>query len=221
MVPKPEEIKREMIIDQLAWNESINADNVEVYVENGTVELRGTVQNMAAKIAAERETYQVPGINHVKNHLAIEFPPGKKVPNDKQIEQHIQHMLDWNDEVMASHVQVTCDNHVVTLTGMAESYREKHLCANLASSARGVIEVVNELSVKPPRTIKDMSIGREIRNAFNRTYLINEENISVKVKNGTVHLKGNVPSFFTKIQAHQIASFTSGVRDVVDEITIG
>lgn len=59
-----------------------------------------------------------------------------------------------------------------------------------------------------------------IRRAFERNYLIDADKISVEVKTGTVHLRGTVPDFFTKIQANNIAIYTTGVKDVVDELTI-
>jgi osmotically-inducible protein OsmY len=83
-----------------------------------------------------------------------------------------------------------------------------------------VIEVQDQLAVKPPRDINDEEIAINIREAFRRNSLIDEDRISVEVKNGSVLLNGKVPSFFVKMEVHTIATYTSGVLDVVDNMII-
>jgi len=221
MTPFAEEIKKQDIIDQLTWDDSVNANNIHVNVTDSTVELRGTVQNYTAKMAAERDAYHVAGVMDVKNYLEIEFPPAVALPEDSEITANVERILAWNSEINAGRVRVDTKNNVVTLSGKVESYWEKYLTGNLANATRGVIEVVNNLEVEPARKLVDMEIEKEIRKAFERTYLIDAEKISVDVRNGSVHLKGSVPNFFTKIQANNIAIYTTGVKDVVDDLTIG
>lgn len=221
MTPFAEEIKKQDIIDQLTWDDSVNANNINVNVTNSTVELRGTVQNYTAKMAAERDAYQVAGVLEVRNYLEIEFPPAVTLPEDSEITASIERILSWNSEINAARIRVKTRDNVVTLSGEVESYWEKYLASNLANATRGVIEVVNNLSVEPARKLVDMEIKKEIRRAFERTYLIDADRISVEVHNGTVHLRGSVPNFFTKIQANNIAIYTTGVKDVVDDLNIG
>ncbi|MFO7933955.1 MAG: BON domain-containing protein [Bacteroidales bacterium] len=220
MSPFAEEIKKQDVVDQLTWDDSVNANEIYVNVQNDTVELRGTVQNFTAKMAAERDAYQVQGVRNVENHLEIDFPPSITLPDDDEITGSIENMLSWNSEINAGEIEVRTKNNVVTLDGQVESYWEKYLAGNYANSTRGVIEVVNNLQVKPARKAVDENIEKDIRNAFKRTFLIDEEKINVEVHNGIVHLSGSVPNFLTKIQANNIAIYTTGVKDVVDEITI-
>ncbi len=220
MSPFAEEIKKQDVVDQLTWDDSVNANEIYVNVRDATVELRGTVQNFTAKMAAERDTYQVPGVRNVENHLEIDFPPGITLPGDGEITENLEHMLSWNSEITAENIEVSTKDHEVTLSGQVGSYWEKYLAGNYANSIRGVIEVVNNLTVKPDRTVVDEHIAEDIRKAFRRTLLIEEDRIRVEVHNGIVHLSGSVPGFLTKIQANNIAIYTSGVKDVVDEMTI-
>ncbi len=215
-----EEIKTEMIIDQLNWDNSVNASNVQVKVENSTAFLWGAVETFTAKMAAERDAYQVRGVTEVKNHLEIKFPPGRTLPEDKEIEQHIEKVLEWSNEIDASRIQVESNNHEVTLSGNAESFWEKHLSLNIANTTRGVLEVVDKLSVDPPRKISNSIVAGEIKKTLKRTNLIDEDKITVEVKNGSAILTGKVPNFYIKNQVYNIAAFTTGVQDVVDEIII-
>lgn len=212
--------KKKMIIDQLKWDDSVNADNIKVTVEDDTAVLWGSVQNFPAKMAAERDAYQVAGVRNVKNHLDIKFPPTMSLPGDSEIEAHIEKLINWNNEIHSGNIHVGADHNVVTLSGTVESFWEKHVILNLANATQGVVEVIDKLAVKPPRKRNDETIGSDIREAFQRNYLIDQDQISVEVKNGTVILNGKVPNFFTKIEAHTIATYTSGVTDVVDEMIV-
>lgn len=220
MTTEIKEQKKKMIIEHLTWDDSVNADNIKVTLEDGTAELWGSVQNYTAKMAAERDAYQVEGVRKVKNHLDIKFPPTMSLPSDGEIEAHLEKLINWNRELHAGHIHVECDQHVVTLSGTAESFWEKHVILNLANSTNGVVDVNDQLTVKPPRELNDEIIANDIREAFRRNYLIDEHQIAVEVHNGSVHLRGTVPGFLVKIEAHTIATYTSGVMDVVDDMTI-
>ena len=85
MSPYAEEIKKEDVIDQLTWDDSVNANEILVKVEDRTVVLNGTVENSTAKMAAERDAYQVRGVMQVENNLEIQFPPSITLPADSEI----------------------------------------------------------------------------------------------------------------------------------------
>ena len=220
MSPFKEEIIKQEIIDQLTWNDSVNANDIFVNVQDGHVELRGNVSNYTAKMAAERDAFQINGVSHVDNYLKVAFPPSVTLPDDSEIESNVESMLSWNTEIDASNIEVKVSNNIVKLSGEVNSYWEKFLAISLTNSIRGVVEVDSNLIVRPALEAKDSKIEEDIKNAFKRTYLIDEEDISVKVKDGVVHLRGSVPNYLIKIQAHNIAVYTSGVVDVVDELII-
>jgi len=53
MNPTSDEIKKQNIVDELTWDDSVNANDVTVKVIDGIVELNGSVPTYAAKAAAE------------------------------------------------------------------------------------------------------------------------------------------------------------------------
>ena len=220
MIPTNNELIKQAIIDQLTWDSSVNSNNVLVKVRDGKVELRGNVENLAARMAAERNAQEVEGVVAVDNRLEIKFPPGSKLPNDKELKDKVENLLSWNNEINADHIGVECENHVITLSGTVETYWEKAHAATVVTAIKGVVEVKSELSVVPEISQKDENIKDEISRAFQRTYLIDEEKIQVEVDKGIVKLTGKVPNFLVKLQARNMAIQTRGVKEVLDSLTL-
>ncbi len=221
MNPTSEEIKKQEIVDQLAWNDSVNANDVNVTVKGNTAMLEGSVPTYAAKRAAEEEAYLVGGITRVDNMLEVVFPPELTLPTDEEIRSNVEARLLWNNQINASKIIVETDKGMVTLSGEVESYWEKILAEDIASSTNGAAGVINKLLVVPRKSALDEHIENDIKKAFQRSALINENAIEVSVKDGVVHLTGEVPFFVMKKEALDIAFYTSGVIDIVDNITIG
>lgn len=219
MVLREEKIKQK-VIDQLTWDDSVNANDIQVEVQDSTVQLRGTVPNYTAKLAAERDALNVPGVLNLESFLKVEFPPRITLPGDPEISRNIKNMLTLNNRINAINIDVSTTDGVVTLSGTADSYWEKYEAENLANTAQGVVEVVNKIEVKPVKSVIDQEIEDDIRRAYERSGLIDESKIDVTVKNGIAHLIGVVENSLIKKEAHKTALYTTGVVDVIDEITI-
>ena len=220
MEPEREELIKQQIIDHLTWDASVNANDINVTVKDGLVELRGTVQNYTARLAAGRNAFQVNGVEDVKNYLEIKFPATQSLPMDEEINENITRILSWNSHIDASDIAVRTHSNIVTLEGNVGSYWEKHVVGEIVNSVRGVLEVNNNIKVRPKLETRDINIKNDIESAFERTNLINENNIDVSVDTGMVTLEGAVSSFFVKTQAYNIAIYTTGVVDVVDKMTV-
>jgi osmotically-inducible protein OsmY len=220
MKPEQEERIKKQITDHLTWDASVNANDINVTVKNGKVELRGTVQNAAARLAAGRNAFQVQGVSDVDNYLEIKFPATQSLPMDEEINDHIVRILTWNSHIDASDIMVKTHDNIVTLEGNVGSYWEKYVVDEFVNSVHGVLEVENNIEVRPKLETRDINIKNDIEGAFERTNLINEDNIDVSVDTGMVTLEGAVSSFFVKTQAHNIAIYTTGVVDVVDKLTV-
>lgn len=93
-----------------------------------------------------------------------------------------------------------------------KTYSEEHKKQNF--------KVKNSLRDVPEGSMPDERIGESIRSTYTRTYPIDEESIRVEVKNGTVHLYGKVPNYLVMIQAFNIAQYTTGVKDVVNDLSV-
>ena len=220
MAALPEEIIKQKIVDQLTWDDSVNANDIHVEVHESTVQLKGTVPNYTAKLAAERNALNVPGVLNLESYLRVEFPPRITLPDDAEISRNIKNMLTLNNNINAINIDVTTSGGIVTLSGRADSYWEKFDAEDIANTAMGVVEVLNEITVKPVKSVIDEEIREDIVKAYERSSLIDDGSINVNVKNGIVHLTGEVPNILIKNEAFSKALFTTGVIDVIDEITI-
>lgn len=220
MQPEREEKIKQHIVDHLTWDASVNANDINVTVKNGKVELRGTVQNSTARQVAERNAFHVHGVEDVSNYLEIKFPTTQTLPTDEEISENITSILKWNSHIDASEIQAKTHNNLVTLEGNVGSYWEKYVIRDIVNAVRGVLDVKNNITVRPKLETRDINIKSDIESAFERTNLINEDNIDVSVDTGMVTLEGAVSNFFVKTQAHNIAIYTSGVVDVVDKLTV-
>lgn len=220
MSPTNDEIIKQDIVDQLTWDNSVDANDVNVNVFEGVTELTGTVPTYAAKMAAERDAYLIAGVITVDNNLTIEFPSGIALPTDVEITSNIENKLAWDSQINTAGIIVETKNSIVALSGVVDSYWEKTLAGDIAYYTHGVIDVVNNLTVAPPKSIVDIDIENDIIAAYKRSGLIDETTIRVSITDGVVHLTGTVSNYLEKAQAYNIAIFTAGVVDLINDITI-
>lgn len=223
MSPSTTEIIKQDIIDQLTWDNRIDANDVYVSVRDGVVILQGTVPSYAAKVAAEKDAYQVDGVNRVENELKVEFPPETERPDDQEITENIEKKLIWNSQVNSANISVQTVDGVVSLTGSVDSFWEKIMAEDIAQYTHGVTDVINRLLVSVTKSVLDIDIEKDIKNTYKRSGLLagNEDDLTVSVTNGIVRLSGVVPSYPAKRQAYNIAKYTSGVVDVIDDLSTG
>ncbi|MFW5760441.1 MAG: BON domain-containing protein [Cyclobacteriaceae bacterium] len=221
MSPTNEEFIKQDIIDELTWDNSVDASNINVEVKGNTVELNGYVPNHSAKIAAENDVYNLSEITSVINNLKVR-PAGTKEKGreDADVASNIINKFEWDNRINAENIRIECSEGVITLRGEVDSFWERNIAESIALFTTGVNNVINEIEVVPLRSAVDIDIKNDIRNAFRRSQFINEKSINVEVDRGIVNLSGTASNYLEKTRAYNIAVFTSGVQDVKDNITI-
>jgi len=220
MIPRSEEIKKKEVIDQLSWDEQIDEDDLQIEVEGDTVIVSGAVANLSARRAVERDVLNVEGIRHVQNKLIID--PGKfdTTLSDKEIRHNIISMIKGDEQIEGAEINVEVADGKVFLRGKVPAVFSKELAEELAISASGVTDVVNEISVLKEKNPKDYTIEKELNRTFENNELISGENIEIEASNGIVRLTGSVGALVIKQEAMNIALYTEGVLDVIDELQI-
>lgn len=206
--------------DQLKWNNSVDASHVSVEVSNGIVFLQGDVKSYAEKITAARYAFLVPGVKNVENNLNVHFKGEANQPGDTQITHYINHALQASSEIKSNDIVVETNNQVVTLKGTVATFREKYKTEDLANQSTGVVDVINLIDVKLVKTVEDLNIEKDIKAAYQRSPLIEEDKIGVKVHGGVVRLTGHVANYPIKKEAIDLATYSKGVTDVTDELAI-
>ncbi len=208
------------VVNQLKWDDSVDDSNISVKVSENHVFMEGYVNSYAAKVAASRDAYLVPGVKHVENNLDVHFAEESSLPGDDQISQNIVDSLHWNSRIDSSGIEVETHQRVVKLKGKVPSFWEKFEAEDLANNTHGVVGVENQLGVELVKTVEDKEIENNLSAAFERSILIDEDKIEITASRGIVRLSGSVANYAIKREAMDLANYTRGVVNVIDEITI-
>src|SRR6056297_858621 len=99
MKPLSEEIIKKNILEQLKWDDKVDADHIQIEIEGNTVILKGTVNSYLGKLSAARDVLQVAGDCQVINELLVDVHPDHKGLSDKEITEHIQEFLKWHSRI--------------------------------------------------------------------------------------------------------------------------
>ncbi|MBS3752805.1 MAG: BON domain-containing protein [Anaerolineales bacterium] len=217
---KDETIKKE-VVDQLYWDNRVDADDVTVHVDNGVVTLKGTVPTHGARSSAVTDTWMIDGVTSVEDQIDVELAPTVEIPTDAEVRNNIQNILSWNTDIDIMDIDVSVEGGVVTLEGTVDEYWKKWKAVELVSDVSGVIDVLDEMTVVPTGSFIDKDIAETINDALDRNLYIDAEDITVEVEHGKVTLTGVVPTNFVRSKAGDIASYTAGVIDVHNNLVVG
>ncbi len=215
-----EEAIKKKVIEQLEWNDAVDAENISVEVKDKTVYLKGTIPSYSAKVIALRDAIQVARDYDVENELTVKFQPQQPELTDTEITDNIQNFLKYNSDINPVNLRVETENGQVTLSGKVAKSWEKSEAEKVANAARGVVNVVNKIEVKPNAIRSDEYIERDLRRVLERSALVDEDKVYMEVENGVVHLTGSVVSEPVLNEINEKALYTNGVVDVINEITI-
>lgn len=214
-----EQIKKD-VVDQLYWDQRVDASDVEVAVDDGEVSLSGVVPNFISRQAAENDVISIPGVLKVNNQLEVLYPTAITLPTDDEIQTHLESVIKWNSYMDESGIGISVEDGVVTLKGSVDSYWKKERLDDVARDILGVKDVVNELAVVPTKDIADQVIAETIMDALDRNIFVDAESLEVTVRNGEVTLTGNVEEWNTFRTAYEIALYTPGVTNVINNLTL-
>lgn len=217
---KDETIKKE-VVDQLYWDNRVDADDVTVHVDNGGVTLKGTVPTHGARSSAVTDTWMIDGVTSVEDQIEVEIAPTVEIPTDAEIRNNIENILSWNTDIDVMDIDVSVEGGIVTLEGTVDEYWKKWKAVELVSDVNGVIDVIDEMTVVPTGSFIDQDIAETINKALDRNLYIDAEDITVEVEHGKVTLTGVVPTNFVRSKAGDIASYTAGVIEVHNNLVVG
>ncbi len=220
MIPRSEEVKKKEVIEQLSWDELIDENDLQVEVDGDTVIVSGTVANNLSRQAIERDVLNVEGIRHVQNKVVVNTEKSDTSVSDHEIQKNIISMIKGDGEINGSGIKVEVTDGKVYLKGHVPLIWSKELAEELAISASGVTDVINEISVVQEKDPGDYKIEKELANTFENNELINGENIEIESSKGIVRLTGSVGALVIKQAAMDVAISTEGVLDVIDELQV-
>jgi osmotically-inducible protein OsmY len=141
---------------------------------------------------------------------------------DSEIQKDVLRELSWDKRVEETEVGVEVDEGVVTLSGTVSSWGKRHAAAEAAHRVCGVLDVANNIVVRPPGTpcLTDTDIARAVRNALVWDVFVPDDRIRSTVSDGVVLLEGDVGSLSELKDAERAVQNLAGVRAVTSLIEV-
>lgn len=236
----------EAAIKDVFYNDPrLNAFNINVNANNGRVTLSGTVDNLQAKYAAEKDASNVVGVYDVKSFISVE---PRDIPKNEILEERINNAFFEDPYLEQFEINVSAKEGKVYLGGLVDNYFEKYHAEDLASSLNGVVMVDNNISVQdeiatedaeyyydpdwntsyplPYTQLPDLTeersdweIKQQIENQMWWSPDIEESQVNVQVDNGIATLTGTVDTWEEKQNATKNA-VQGGAEEVKNELKV-
>lgn len=232
----------EAVKDALVYDPRVYLHDIDVTTSAGVVTLRGVVDNIEAKQAAERDARHTVGVRNI--HNLIKVRPVAEL-SDKKIADNIRTALIRNPFTESYEVDVKVKNQMVTLSGTVDSFFEKAEAENTAFRAKGVVGVKNKLLIDRPTLIvydpyvydwsiydypwyndtavifnrSDWQIELNIINELIWSPYVDRDDVSVSVADGVATLEGEVESW-SEYTAAQENAFEGGATAVINRLKV-
>jgi len=142
------------VMQALADNPGVHADEIAVEAIDSAVILRGTVGTVVQKMEAARTARGVIGVQTVEDRLAIR-PMGIDARSDADTQAAVLAALIDDDELNATDINVKAHDGSVTLSGLVELPSARDRAERTALAVGGVSCVHNRLKVMVPIAADD------------------------------------------------------------------
>jgi osmotically-inducible protein OsmY len=213
---KPGELKAD-VLDELAFEPSLDEAGIGVAVNDGVVTLSGHVKSYAEKMAAERAVKRVHGVHGIANDLTVELWPGFQ-RDDTDVARAAVNALRWNTWLPEGAVTVVVKGGWVTLEGSVPWQYQKIEAERALAHLQGVKGVTNQVAVKSP--VQATQVERRVQSAFQRAASLDARQVHVETAGNTVILRGTVRSWAELEDAERAAWSVPGVTGVRNELEI-
>jgi osmotically-inducible protein OsmY len=140
--------------------------------------------------------------------------------SDWEVRQDVVQALRSDVRIDATRISADVAAGVVTLRGTVNDESERAEAVRVARGVPGVVGVVDNLRIFQAVAHTDAEIADAIFADLAQHANVNPARVTVDVHGGTVHLRGFVRSLEQKQLAGEVAWWTAGVRDVVDELRV-
>lgn len=208
---------RQDILDELAFEPSIEALNIGVAVENGVVTLTGHVGSYAEKTTAERVVQRIKGVRAIAQDIDVRFAEDKKTADD-EIAGRAAKIIAWDAAIPDEKIHIKVQKGWVTLSGQVDWHFQRAAAENAVRKLSGVSGVTNMLTIHPRVDIA--SIKNSIETALTRNAEIEADGINVEVSGGKVTLNGRVNTWRERTTAERAAWSVPGVTAVEDRLVV-
>lgn len=205
------------VLDELAWEPSIDHADIGVAVTDGVVTLSGFVKSYPQKVAAEKATRRVAGVKAIAEEIKVRFASDPKTA-DHEIAKRILDMFSWNVSIPDDKIAVKVEHGWVTLSGTVDWHYQSDEARKVAGKVNGVIGVSNLIDLRKLPTSGD--VKDRIVAAFKRNADLDAASVTVFTDGGKVTLGGRVRAWNERQIAERAAWAAPGVTRVEDNIVV-
>ena len=205
------------IMQALAQNPHVRADEIAVQALDGHVQLRGTVGSVVQHAEAARTTRRVPGVRTVDDQLRVRLL-GIDGRTDADTEAAVLDALIADDELHAADVDVESRDGIVTLRGIVELPAQRERAERIVLRVGGVSSVRNRLGVLSMPSADD--VAERVTNAIGVDAILGADQVTVRVRDNDVTLTGTVGSPEHRDAALAAAANAPGVAYVHDKLSV-
>ncbi len=201
---------------ELRWDPKINAAQIGVAVDGGTVTLTGAVDTYAEKWAVEDAIKRVAGVRAIAEDLSVKIT-GLHQRSDSEIAAAALSALMWDVWVPDS-VTAKVQQGSLTLEGEVEWNYQRDSAKRAVQYLTGVVSVDNNIMIKP-RVSAD-EVREKVQAALQRRATKDANTIHVETSGGAVTLTGEASSWHVIEDAAAAAWAAPGVTKVIDTVSM-
>ncbi len=199
---------------------------IQASVQNGVVDLTGSVDLVAAKVSADQKAHHVKGVTAVRNEIQVN---GGGEMSDQQLQSKLQKSINYDmvgyGTTAFDAIAVQVNNGVVTLSGHAYGPVDASDAVAIVENTKGVRDVINNIDVDPVSPMDDqirLAVFRKVYGfpMLNKYAMDPVKPIRIQVANGHVTLYGSVDNQADKNAAGIQANSVPGVFSVTNDIVV-
>jgi osmotically-inducible protein OsmY len=205
------------IMQALADDPHVAADEISVQPFGGDVILRGTVGSPVQRAEAVRTARHVPGVERVIDDLRVELLDSIRRA-DVDTQAAVFDALKADQAVRESDIDVGVRDGTATLSGFVDLSSQRDRAERDALAVPGVTQVRNRLRVLFVVSADD--VAERITDAIGLNAIVGADRLSVTVRGDVVTVAGTVRSSDEHAVAIATAAAAPGVTDVRDEIHV-
>ncbi len=194
---------------------------VQVTYSQGVATLSGTVEDLAAKLAAERAASKVKGVTRVLDYIVVDADVSPAQILEKA--RHEVLMYPWYG--IFQNVQLEAKGHTLIVSGQVTQPFMKSDLGNILAAVPGVAELQNNLEVLPVSAFDDQIRWAVARAIYRDPVFADYANqalppIHIIVKNGHVTLVGVVASALDRAKAEADARTATTFFSFTNELQV-
>ncbi|HWZ58932.1 MAG TPA: BON domain-containing protein [Gemmatimonadaceae bacterium] len=206
----------EDIRQELKWDLDVTDErDIQITVDHGVVSLGGQADSFAQRWAIEQAASRVAGVLSISNNLTVKPPKADDFHEDDELIKVANRTLEWDARVPLG-VRATVEDGVVTLLGAVSLFSEKEAAEDAVRNLVGITGVENAITVSGP--VADLTAGLEA--AVRRRIFPLADAVSVEVADGSVTLRGTVPTAYDRAAIERAAWSVPSITRVDDQLNV-